>query len=101
VTLQNNDQTNVQQRVAKTIDGGEHWFEVALVADQTAQEFGIGFVSPERGWVGTAAGGFETTNGGRTWTPSMLAKSANRIRVRAADGTPMLYAIGSEVQIYE
>ena len=101
VTLQNNDQANVQQRVAKTIDGGEHWFEVPLVADQSAQEFGIGFVSPERGWVGTAAGGFETTNGGHTWTASPLAKSANRIRVRAADGTPMIYAIGSEVQIYE
>jgi photosystem II stability/assembly factor-like uncharacterized protein len=101
VTLQNNDQANVQQRVAKTIDGGEHWFEVALVADQNAQEFGIGFVSPERGWVGTAAGGFETSNGGHTWIPSTLAKSANRIRVRAADGTPMVYAIGSEVQIYE
>jgi len=100
VTLQNNDSANVQQRIAKTTDGGEHWFEVLLVSDAAAQEFGIGFVTPNTGWVGTAAGGFETTDGGSTWTRSPLARSANRIRVRAADGTPMVYAIGTEVQVY-
>jgi hypothetical protein len=61
---------------------------------------GIGFVSPDKGWVGTAAGGFETSDGGKSWRPSTLAPKANKIRVRAADGTPMIYAIGSEVQIY-
>lgn len=49
--------------------------------------------------VGTAAGGFETNNGGKSWRPSTLAPKA-KIRVSAADGTPMVYAIGSEVQIY-
>jgi photosystem II stability/assembly factor-like uncharacterized protein len=100
VTLQNNDAQNVQQRIAKTTDGGEHWFEVPLVADAAAQEFGIGFVSADRGWVGTADGGFETSDGGNTWAHSSLARSANRIRVQAADGTPLIYAIGTEVQIY-
>jgi photosystem II stability/assembly factor-like uncharacterized protein len=100
VTLQNNDEANVQQRIAKTVDGGEHWTEVPLVSDAGAQEFGIGFVSPAKGWVGTAAGGFETTDGGNHWLPSTLAARANRIRTRAADGTPMVYAIGSEVQVY-
>jgi photosystem II stability/assembly factor-like uncharacterized protein len=100
VTLQNNDPQNLQQRVAKTTDGGEHWFEVPLVADAAAQEFGIGFASPDKGWVGTADGGFETADGGNTWTRSPLARSANRIRVQAADGTPLIYAIGTEVQVY-
>jgi photosystem II stability/assembly factor-like uncharacterized protein len=100
VTIQNNDSANVQQRIAKTTDAGEHWFEVPLVADAAAQEFGIGFVSPDKGWVGTADGGFETIDGGRNWIPSPLARSANRIRVRAADGTPLVYAIGTEVQTY-
>lgn len=100
VTLQNNDPQNLQQRVAKTTDGGEHWFEVPLVADAAAQEFGIGFVSPDKGWVGTADGGFETADGGNTWVRSPLARSANRIRVQATDGTPLIYAIGTEVQVY-
>jgi photosystem II stability/assembly factor-like uncharacterized protein len=100
VTIQNNDPANLQQRVAKTTDAGEHWIEVPLVADAAAQEFGIGFVSPDKGWVGTADGGFETTDGGSNWVPSPLARNANRIRVHAVDGTSLVYAIGSEVQIY-
>jgi len=64
------------------------------------EELGIGFVSPDKGWVGTAVGGFETSDGGKSWRPSTLAPKATKIRVRAADGTPMIYAIGSEVQIY-
>lgn len=100
VTLQNDDDENVQQRIAKTIDGGEHWVELPLVMDKTATELGIGFLTPDHGWVGTMAGSFETKDGGKSWTPSTLAKSANKIRTIAADGTPMVYAIGSEVQIY-
>jgi photosystem II stability/assembly factor-like uncharacterized protein len=100
VTLQNEDPANVQQRVAKTVDGGRHWVEIPLVADAAAQEFGIGFVTGEKGWVGTSAGGFETRDGGESWNRSTLARSANRIRTRTSSGDPMIYAIGSEVQIY-
>ena len=50
--------------------------------------------------MGTAVGGFETTDGGKSWTPSSIAPKANKIRTRAADGTPMIYAIGSEVQLH-
>ena len=60
----------------------------------------MGFVTPDNGWVGTTVGGFETNDGGKSWRPSSLAPTANKIRTRAADGTPMVYAIGSEVQIY-
>ena len=99
-TVQNNDRENVQQRIVKTVDGGEHWRELPLVASKGAEELGIGFILPERGWVGTSVGGFETNDGGKSWTPSSLAPKANKIRIRAADGTSMIYAIGSEVQIY-
>jgi photosystem II stability/assembly factor-like uncharacterized protein len=85
-TLQNDDPANAQQRVVKTVDGGDHWSELPLVLNKDAEELGIGFVSPDKGWVGTAAGGFETNNGGKSWRPSTLAPKANKIRVRAADG---------------
>lgn len=99
-TVQNDDPMNLQQRVVKTVDGGDHWSEIPLVTSRGAEELGIGFVSRDRGWVGTSVGGFETTDGGKSWGPSTLAPKANKIRTRAADGTPMIYAIGSEVQIY-
>jgi photosystem II stability/assembly factor-like uncharacterized protein len=99
-TVQNDDPANGQQRIVKTSDGGEHWSELPLVSRTGVEELGIGFVSTEKGWVGTSVGGFETRNGGKTWTSSTLAPKANRIRTRASDGAPMTYAIGSEVQIY-
>jgi photosystem II stability/assembly factor-like uncharacterized protein len=100
-TVQNDDAANVQQCVVKTVDGGEHWSELPLAKSKGAEELGIGFVSPDQGWVGTSVGGFETNDGGKSWKPSRLAPKANKIRTRAADGTPMIYAIGSEVQIYQ
>jgi photosystem II stability/assembly factor-like uncharacterized protein len=99
-TIQNDDRTNTQQRIVKTTDGGEHWTEMNLASNKDAEEFGIGFLTPDKGWVGTAAGSFETSDGGKTWSASALAPKANKIRTRAADGTPMVYAIGSEVQVY-
>jgi len=99
-TVQNDDPANVQQRVVKTIDGGEHWSEMPLVSRAGVEELGIAFVTSDKGWVGTSVGGFETNDGGKSWIPSTLAPKANRIRTQAADGTPMIYAIGSEVQVY-
>lgn len=99
-TVQTYDPARQQQVVVKTIDGGESWQELALVLDPKARQFGIGFASTEVGWVGTAAGGFETRDGGRSWVKVGLAPAANKIRTRAADGTPMIYAIGTKVQFY-
>ena len=77
-TVQNDDPSNVLQRIVKSIDGGEHWTELPLVMDKDAEELGIGFVSADKGWVGTSAGGFETHDGGKTWVLSTLAPKANR-----------------------
>jgi photosystem II stability/assembly factor-like uncharacterized protein len=100
-SIQSDDDQSTQQRVAKTTDGGEHWRELPLVVDHAAQEFGVGFVDANHGWVGTAAGGFETRDGGKTWLASPLAPRANKIRTHASDGTPLVYAIGTQVQILE
>ena len=77
-TIQSDDDQSTQQRVAKTTDGGEHWRELPLVIDQAAQEFGVGFIDANHGWVGTAAGGFETRDGGNTWSPSRLHRGPTK-----------------------
>ena len=100
-TIQSNDEHSTQQRVAKTQDGGLHWHELPLVNDAAAQEFGIGFLDANHGWVGTATGGFETRDGGRSWIHAPLSPRTNKIRTRASDGTPMVYAIGTEVQLLQ
>ncbi|WP_118857141.1 WD40/YVTN/BNR-like repeat-containing protein [Sphingomonas mesophila] len=100
-TVQSYDPERAQQLVAKTLDGGETWREVPLTLDAKARQFGIGFATPDIGWVGTAAGGFETRDGGQNWAKVPLAPAANKIRVRAADGTPKIVAIGTQVQALE
>lgn len=100
VTIQsyNPDSTVKQQRVAKTVDGGETWQEVNLVEDANAREFGIGFIDADHGFVGTLAGGFETVDGGKTWTPVNLGKACNKIRIyNAPSGKLYGYAIGVSV----
>ena len=98
-TVQTYDPERQQQVILKTIDGGETWAELALVSDPKARQFGIGFATPQIGWVGTAIGGFETRDGGASWATAPIAKAANKFRMRAADGTPKITAIGTEVQL--
>lgn len=97
-TVQTYDPERDQQVVVRTVDGGESWTELPLVSNSKARQFGIGFASPEIGWVGTAIGGFETRDGGASWAQVNIAPAANKIRVRAADGTPKIVAIGTQVQ---
>ena len=98
-TVQNADPDRPEQFLLKTVDGGRHWREGLLTRNAQATEFGIGFVSPSQGWVGTAVGGLETRDGGRTWMASDLAPSANKIRTHTVSGEAMIYAIGSQVQL--
>jgi len=100
VTIQsyNPDSTVAQQRVAKTTDGGKTWKELPLTRNHKARGFGVGFLDEKRGWVGTMTGGYETRDGGQTWTPAALGRATNKIRIhRRADGTPYGYAIGVDV----
>ena len=96
----NRDPTASQQRVAKTTDGGRSWVELPLVDDIGAREFGIGFASREVGWVGTAKGGFETRDGGRSWTPVNFGAAVNKIRIAPKGSRVLAYAIGAEVHAF-
>ncbi len=100
VTIQSyNPDPNVkQQRIAKTIDGGKTWKEINLVEDAGAREFGVGFIDENHGFVGTMSSGFETKDGGATWTKIDLGKACNKIRLyKNAQGETYGYAIGVNV----
>jgi photosystem II stability/assembly factor-like uncharacterized protein len=70
-----------QRVVIKTTDGGRSWKELDLVNDIKSREFGIAFVSETHGWVGTATSGFETRDGGLTWSAFNFGRFVNKVRV--------------------
>jgi photosystem II stability/assembly factor-like uncharacterized protein len=99
-TIQNyNPDKNQSQRVVvKTIDGGRTWNELALVDDFAVRQFGVGFVSPQVGWVGTSTSGFQTLDGGNTWSRVEMGRAVNKIRiVPKVGGGAVAYAIGVDV----
>lgn len=99
-SIQNYDQRpEVADRVvAKTVDGGEHWSEIPLVSDHKVNQFGIGFVDADTGWVGTIDGGWQTTDGGKSWTHVPMGRAVNKIRViQTGAGSFVSYAIGVDV----
>jgi photosystem II stability/assembly factor-like uncharacterized protein/pimeloyl-ACP methyl ester carboxylesterase len=103
VTIQsyNTDANVKQQRVAKTTDGGETWQEINLVEDAGAREFGIGFIDENHGFVGTMNSGYETKDGGLSWTAVNLGMACNKIRIYKDDnGKVYGYAIGVDVMKY-
>ncbi|MEI6485663.1 MAG: hypothetical protein WCO11_05285 [Sphingomonadales bacterium] len=97
-TVQSYDPARAQQLIVKTVDGGRSWTELPLVVDAKARQFGIGFVDDQRGWVGTMAGGFETRDGGKSFTPAPIARAANKFRIVADGPRRHVYAIGTQVQ---
>ena len=100
VTIQSyNPDSNVkQQRIAKTTDGGNTWNEINLIEDAGAREFGIGFIDENHGFVGTMNSGYETKDGGLTWTPIHLGMACNKIRIyKDANGKVYGYSIGVDV----
>jgi photosystem II stability/assembly factor-like uncharacterized protein len=100
VTIQsyNPDPEIKQQRVVKTIDGGESWKELNLTLDNNAREFGIGFIDELHGFVGTVNSGYETIDGGLTWQPIDLGRACNKIRIyKDFEGNSYGYAIGVNV----
>lgn len=97
-TVQSYDPNRAQQLIVKTLDGGKTWTELPMVQDAKARQFGIGFMDEKRGWVGTAAGGFETRDGGKSFTPAPIARAANKFRIVADGNKRHVYAIGTQVQ---
>lgn len=97
-TVQSYDEANAERVFLKTTDGGRSWREHPLTSDAAAREFGIGFADERRGWIGTAKSGFETRDGGKSWTPVSFGRAVNKIRVvPRADGGQRAFAIGVDV----
>jgi photosystem II stability/assembly factor-like uncharacterized protein len=98
-TVQSYDESPraTQRYVAKTVDGGETWRELPLVDDAPTREFGIGFLDEKVGWVGAAPGGFQTVDGGASWTRVEMGKATNKIRFVRGAGGVVGFAIGVDV----
>jgi photosystem II stability/assembly factor-like uncharacterized protein len=95
------DSTQAARFVARTVDGGRTWVELPLVINHKVREFGVGFATPDTGWVGAAPHGFATTDGGRTWTRADMGNAVNKIRVlRDGDGW-IAWALGAELHRLE
>lgn len=97
-TVQSYDPERATQLVIRSDDKGKTWREIAIAEDKTARQFGIGFVNADVGFVGTAAGGFATKDGGKTWERAPIARAANKFQAVPTEAGVRLYAIGTEVQ---
>ncbi|MCA3060597.1 MAG: hypothetical protein ING60_12355 [Rhodocyclaceae bacterium] len=91
------DKSASKRVVAKTTDGGNTWSEIPLVDEHAVRQFGIAFADEQTGWVGTSTTGFQTVDGGVTWSRVNMGRAVNKIRlIPTADGL-VGYAIGVDV----
>lgn len=97
-TVQNYAEGASARVVLKTVDGGESWRELQLVDDAHVREFGVGFMDENWGWVGGSTTGFETRDGGATWTPIDMGRAVNKIRILPHGRHTRAFAIGAEVR---
>jgi hypothetical protein len=94
VTIQSYDSNTSQRYIAKTTDGGVTWNELPLI-NSAVREFGVGFINENVGWVGGESTGYQTLDGGQTWTPKNIGQYANKFTiVQNTDGTKTAYAVG-------
>jgi hypothetical protein len=94
----NPDSTVLTQRFIKTTNGGKKWKEYELCQDYKARSFGVGFLDEKHGFIGTVNTGFETQDGGKTWTKIDLGRACNKIRIiKQPNGEYYGYAIGVSV----
>jgi photosystem II stability/assembly factor-like uncharacterized protein len=80
----------------KTTDGGLTWQDKFFQNEY--EEQGIGFATPDLGWIGGWTGSaYETTNGGNTWAPAGFGTQVNRFRMLSST---LGYAVGETVYKY-
>jgi photosystem II stability/assembly factor-like uncharacterized protein len=93
----NPDPAVKQQRIIKTTDGGDTWVELNVCEDAQARQFGIGFIDENHGYLGTMSSGYETKDGGNSWTKIDLGTACNKIRFYKEGEQTYGYAIGVQV----
>lgn len=95
-------ETEARGYVVKTEDGGESWRKIVVTKDVNWIPYGIGFIDAQHGFVGGSTGGYETRDGGSTWTPSRMGASVNKFSfVARSDGGTIGYAVGQDVRKLE
>jgi hypothetical protein len=65
---------------SSTLRTGRTWKEILLVDDFHSRPQAVAFLTPDHGWVGTTASGFETRDGGEsgsapTWAGNVRIRS--------------------------
>lgn len=96
-TIQSYNSNTTQRYITKTINGGSTWNELPLV-NTCIREFGIGFINDTVGWVGGENTGYQTINGGQSWTTKNIGQYANKFSiVKDNNGSYTAYAIGLRV----
>jgi photosystem II stability/assembly factor-like uncharacterized protein len=96
-TIQSYNTATTQRYIVKTTDGGLTWTELPL-ANSGVREFGIGFINENVGWVGGEYNGYETLDGGLSWTSKDIGQYANKMSVVSnTDGSKTCYAVGLNV----
>ena len=92
-------QAEARGYVVKTDDGGEHWTPLTVTSDNQWIPYGITFLDEQRGFVGGSTGGYETRDGGKSWSKVDLGYSVNKMRVvTMPDGHKRVFAIGQDVR---
>jgi photosystem II stability/assembly factor-like uncharacterized protein len=88
------ERTSAPMYLLRTIDRGLTWTELPFAA---YNEQGIGFVTPQVGWIGGAQNPtFGTTDGGATWTETPWGDYLNRFQFLSPD-----VGYGSGVTVYK
>jgi photosystem II stability/assembly factor-like uncharacterized protein len=93
----NPDPEASQRFLAKTIDGGESWYELMITDDHAVREFGVAFLDADTGFVGAVPHGFVTTDGGSTWHDVQFGNAVNKIRLLKSEAGVTGFAIGTQV----
>lgn len=78
----------------QTTDRGVTWQERLFLANSNYFVEGIGFATENLGWMGGDVTTYETSDGGSTWSPSVLGRYINRFR---GLGDTLGYACGERV----
>lgn len=100
-TVQSYAEGAAERVVIKTTDGGASWRELPLVSDAQVREFGVGFVDEHWGWVGASTTGFETRDGGASWSPIEMGRAVNKIQVVRQGALTRAFAIGVNVHRFD